>query len=355
MTVFSYTYKLEIDGAEYETFGDMRMSFAVDGLGLSGLCTATFSVAIPSSDFAGASSSAEVVLTCTSNSTIEFPTFYLSGRSANGKAVVLSCVDRMMFTDQMYAIADTAYDSNGEILTINVLNDISGQCGFNSGAMFLGVKAINAIPKLKKEQTYKRQCSDILSMVATACGGYWFTYNNNLIFKPFGTSPYLSGVPAVKHTAVVNGGTKGPISNLYMTGNGDTAYGQAGSASNTIKIDTPMVSAALAGAVEEVVEEYTYNAWSCDKALLDSCPTFDTAIDFADGETRLCNNATISITGSGLYATLSSNEVSEDEFDYSGQLKRDILNRIAFGERRGGIQINPDGKIVTYVDKNKYV
>lgn len=353
--VFScYKYKLEIGGAEYDTFGDMRMSFAVDGLGLSGLNTATFSVAIPAADFGGASSSTEVKLTCTSNPLIKFPTFYLSGRSANGKAVVLSCVDRMMFTDQMYAIADTAYDSNGEILTISVLNDIAGQCGFNSGAMFLDTKAIEAIPKLTKEQTYKRQCSDILSMIATACGGYWFTYNNNLIFKPFGTTPYMGGVHATKHTAIINGGTKGPISNLYMTGNGDTAYGQVGSVSNTIKIDTPLVSAALAGAVEETINGYTYSAWSCEKALLDVCPTFDTAIDFADGTTRICNNATVNITGSGLYASLSRNEVSEDEFDYSGQLKRDILNRIAYGERRGGIQINPNGQTITYVDKNNY-
>lgn len=329
------------------------MSFAVDGLGLSGLCTATFSVAIPSSDFGGASSSAEVKLTCTSNPAIEFPTFYLSGRSVNSKAVVLSCVDRMMFVDQICAIPATMYDDKKEIATTAVINAIADQCGFTS-ALYLDTTAIDAIPKLSKDQTYKRQCSDILSMVATACGGYWFTYDNNLIFKPFGTTPYMGGVHAEKHTAVVNGGTKGPISNLYMTGNGDTAYGQVGSAPNTIKIDTPLVSAALAGAVEETINGYTYSAWSCEKALLDVCPTFDTAVEFADGNTRLCNNATVNITGSGLYAALSRNKVSEDEFDYSGQLKRDILNRIAFAERFGRGQINPDGKYVVYINKNDY-
>lgn len=362
------------------------MSYSTNGYGLSGICSKSFTVAIPKKDFAGGSENAAVQLTCTNQTLLKFPKMYIANRGITDNGVVLNCNDRMIFINQTIALIDnyyyapgdqdkdgnvetgelievheTSYDADGNIAIAVLLNTIAEQCGFSSWQA-TNSTGVNAIEKMSKEQTYKRSCGDILNSIATACCGYWFcddtTGTERLIFKAFGSSPYLSNVLTSTNAKIVMGGTKGPLNNLIMQ-NGEEVYnsGGGGTMYSTIKINTPLASNNIVGYVEGQFDGYTYQAWKCDKALINSIPTFDTSIIFktvSGNITLISNYGTVTPTSTGIYFSGGANEVSEDEYDYTGKLHRDILNRIVWGERFGRGQINPDGKYVSYIDKNDY-
>lgn len=351
-----FSYSLDVDGVNYTRMGDMQYSFSANGYGLSGICTKTFSVSLPAADFTGAGENAEVKLSCSDASKL-FPIMYISSRdiSTAGK-VKLNCFDRMAFTAQTISLTAMSYDDNNEILISLVLSQIADQCGFASWSA-TNTDAFTAINKLTKDQTYQKSCDDILSMIATACGGFFFTDSSTgadvLIFKAFGTSAYM-GVAAEKHTKVVTGNTKGPLTQLIMTNNDTTYVGGSNTTSmyKTIKISTSLASGALATAVENVFHNYEYTSWNCEKALISSVPTFDTSIVFGDGVTRIANYGTLCPRKTGLYFSGGRNTVTEDEFDYTGKLERDINNRITWGERFGNLMIGKDGKQTFYQDLN---
>lgn len=356
----------------------MQYSFSANGYGISGICTKSFSVSLPAADFGGAGENAEVKLSC-SDLTKVFPIMYISTRdTATAGKVKLNCVDRMAFTAQTISLYDrwytepgpldengdpttievheSSYDDNNEILISLVISHIATQCGFSSWSA-TSTAGFTAINKLTKDQTYKKSCADILSMIATACCGFWFTDSSTgadvLIFKAFGTSAYM-GVTAEKHTKVVTGNTKGPLTQLIMTNN-DTEYiggSDTSSMYKTIKVNTPLASGALATSVEDALNNYEYTAWSCEKALISSVPTFDTSIVFGDGVTRIANYGTVYPRKTGLYFSGGRNAVIEDEFDYAGKLERDIGNRIVWGERFGNLMIGKDGKQTYYKNLN---
>lgn len=349
-----FSYKLTVAGVDYTKFGSPKYSFAVDGYGISGVCAKSFDVSIPADIFSGAGDNAEVQLTCTNNAALKFPKMYISNRGVSETAAMLRCSDRMMFVNQMISISSTSF-TNKKIAITTVLNHIAEQCGFSSWSA-TNSSGINAIGTLYKDQVYKRQCSDILSMIATACCGYWFcddsTGSERLIFKAFGSGSY-SGASADKHTKIVVGGTKGPLSHLIMQ-NGEEVY-ESGSSSSmhaTIKINTPLASNDIVGIVEECFDNYTYQAWSCNKARINSVPGFACLINFAGDTARECNYGSYIPTATGVYFSGGSNDVSEDEFDFVGKHATDINNRIAFGNRFGRGQINADGKLILYTDKN---
>lgn len=355
---------------------NMQYSFSVNGYGLSGICTKTFAVTLPTSTFLGASDNAEVQLTCTSNSLYKFPKMYIASRAVSDGKITLNCTDRMIFTNQIISLADIvyyipgnggkiievhegSYDGDGNITITMLLNHIAEQCGFGLWTA-TDSSAISAIGKLSKEQTFKRSCTEILDMIASACCGYWFcddsTGTERLVFKAFGSGAY-SSVSASQYTKVIEGSKKGPIEHLILVNGNETQ--ESGSSSlrqRTIQANTSidLANISLAGIVEDCMNGYVYTAWTCERALLEGIPTIDTAIVFDGGSTYTANYGTVTPTATGVYFSGGANEVSEEEYDYSGQLQRDMLNKVEFGNRYGGLQLDRDGKITVWVDKNKY-
>lgn len=308
------------------------------------------------SDYMGAGANAEVTLTST-DIPIMLPTFYIDTRKKTNGVISFTCFDKIMRTDQPlntetinFMPPENPLDDK-KIAVNNLIAEIAEQCGFGS---YGGVPATN-IRELTRPELTNKTCRQVLEMLSVAMCGYFHTaYPDVLAFEEWGTD--FSTIEPDNYAPIDVGSTKGPISRLIMVGN-DKVYDKGGSGSdvlNTIKINTDLASDALADEIFNRISGYTYTSWQCSKMLLPTFFKIGCGVRLADNTVLIVNNATTVFTATGVFTSCGSNDVTENEFDYDGKLTRDIKSRIAFAERFGRGQINPDGKYVVYIDKDDY-
>lgn len=281
---------------------------------------------LAASDYIGAGANAEVTLT-SDDISINLPTFYINTRKKSGNIISFSCLDSMMKTDQPLNVN---YDTNDEISVGNLLSGIATQCGFVSAG---GVPSSH-IRNLTKQELTGKSCRQALEMLSVPMCGYFYTVADILAFKQWGSaSPTYT---PLKYSAVSTGGEKGPILRLVMTGN-DEVFDKGSPGAdvfNTLKIDTEFATDGLATEVYSRIENYTYTAWQCDKMMFDIVPEIDSDI-VLDDITLTANSITTSFTATGIFCSCGRNEVTENEFNYVGELSRKITEKISNNEKLG--------------------
>lgn len=316
----------------------MRIRQNADGYGTSGCCASEFSVTIPTADYVKQliPPSAPIVLYMGENYTFS-PTFYISSRSKRGNTVTFKCYDRMMFTDQTIVLSDGSYENDS--ISSTVMSVISRQCGFERWGV--GGTSTN-VPEINIPRNYVegRSCRTILNTLSAAwCGYFKVSDDDALLFIPFG-SIYSLGNEAQKHTAIIEKSEKGPIEQVIMSSGTDTFYAGNTSADvfGTLKISSELASQELAGYILSRIRGYIYQAWECSKAIIDfgfgNIET-DAEIQFEDGSVRIANYIEKIPTSSGVFIVCGRNEVSENEFNYTGTLTRAINQKIGDGEVLG--------------------
>lgn len=337
-----FSYILEVDGYEIENFGNMKIMESVDGFGLSGVCTSEFTVEISAVDYAKQliSANAAITLSVVSGNIFQIaPTFYIASRSRNGEIVKFKCFDRMIFVDQP-AVIPEAFFTDGHISGETLMSIIAEQCGFTA-ACFSGTSGIKVCDlHLAKEKIYGKTCRVLLEELSKAwCGIFKCSDDNSLLFVPFGGVTYINQESSI-HAQIRNKSIKGPIQQVIVNGNGEcyTAGNTSADVFGTIKIETEFASQAIADNLMERLEGYIYEAWSCDKCIIDSVYAgleIPSEITFADGSIKVANYMVKIPTGEGIYIECGCNEVIENEFDYSGALSRQIKTKIGDGEKLG--------------------
>jgi len=278
------------------------------------------------SDYIGAGANAEVTLTST-DITINLPTFYINSRKKSGNIISFSCLDTMMKTDQPL---NANYMPDNTISVGNLLADIATQCGFVSAG---GVPSSH-IRNLTKQELTGKSCRQALEMLSVPMCGYFCTVSDILAFKQWGSAG--ATYTPLKYSTVSTGGEKGPILRLIMTGN-DEVYDKGGTTAdvfNTLKIDTEFATDDLAEEIYNSIADYTYTAWQCDKMMFDTVPEIDSNIVLEDG-TYIANSITTSFTATGIFCSCGRNEVTENEFNYVGELSRKITEKISNNEKLG--------------------
>lgn len=326
----AFSYSLVVGGSGvYTTLGDIEFSQSVNGYGLSGLLTSMFTVALPSDGFS-ADDGAPVQLLC-SDSNITLPNYYISSRNVTGNKVVLNCVDDMQFADQTCSIAENAFTDDKISITL-ALDYVATQMGLDDWGG--GNSAFHAIQYLSKVDVFQAKCSAILEMVATAGCGCWYISHGTtkiLMFRPFANSATQTSTSALKHTAIVLGNTK-TITSVALVGSDETFIAGTGTARQTIVINTPLASAALVSALYARLNGYTYTAWECTKTLIQNYMPIDTLCVFGSGQSLISTHSTIKPSISGLFCSCGSQEVTEDEYSYSGALDRKIDSKVGKGD-----------------------
>lgn len=221
------------------------------------------------------------------------------------------------------------YDQSNEISVSNLLADIATQCGFVSAG---GVPSSH-IRKLTKQELTGKSCRQALEMLSVPLCGYFYTVADILAFKQWGSANSI--YTPLKYATVSTGGEKGPITKLIMTGNEETfTKGGAGDVFNTLKIDTEFANDDLAQEIYNRITDYTYTAWQCDKMMFDTVPEIDSDIVLGD-ITLTANSITTSFTATGIFCSCGRNEVTENEFNYVGELSRKITEKISNNEKLG--------------------
>jgi len=281
------------------------------------------------SDYIGAEANAEVTLTST-DIIINLPTFYINSRKKSGNIISFSCLDNMMKTDQPLDTESLSYMTDGTIPINNLLADIATQCGFVSA----GGVPYSHIRNLTKQELTGKSCRQALEMLSVPMCGYFYTVANSLAFKQWGSDG--ATYTPLKYSTVSTGGEKGPILSLVMSGN-DEVYDKGSSGAdvfNTLKIDTEFANDDLATEIYNRIENYTYTAWQCDKMMFNTVPEIDSNIVLEDG-TYIANSITTTFTPTGIFCSCGRNEVTENEFNYVGELSRKITEKISNNEKLG--------------------
>lgn len=349
-TVFNWV--LKINGqAITDPFGRLAFSHAISGFGTSGVATGQFEFDLyDESGYYGMAvlEGASVQLFETDNRMSPSREYYISNRSISHKVCHFVAYDRMSNTDQPFEVLGAGVPNDeGLYYCGNVMAAIGTQCGFDMVSTSAGG---TELIYFKLEQLQDRTCRDIMEMIAEAMCGVWICGNDNIAvlscfgepYDSFGTSDIFAeidyqGRQQITALVLTNSDTGKVVS--YSTG----TYGTA------IYIESPFVGGTeLDSVVWERIKNYEYQAWHCDKALLDGFIPTSTRIDF-DGASLLANNVSLAVDSTGIYFSGGCDPQDESQWGYDDFLTR---KKLEADKLIGHTKITNTGRIV-FVNKNK--
>lgn len=349
-TVFNWV--LKINGQEItDPFGGLTFSHAISGFGTSGVATGQFEFDLyDESGYYGMAvlEGASVQLFEADSKVAPSREYYISSRSISHKVCHFVAYDRMSNTDQPFEVSGAGVPNDeGLYYCGNVMAAIGTQCGFDMVSTSAGGTELIFF---KLEQLQDRTCRDIMEMIAEAMCGVWICGNDNIAVLSCLGAPYNSLGTSDSYTEIDYQGRQ-QITALMLT-NSDTgkvvsystgAYGTA------IYIESPFVGGTeLDSVVWGRLQNYEYQAWRCDKALLDGFIPTSTRIDF-DGASLLANNVSLSVDSTGIYFSGGCDPQDESQWGYDDYLKR---KKLEADKLIGHTKITNTGRIV-FINKNK--
>ena len=245
---------------------------------------------------------------------------------------------------------DDRDDSNDTIEISKLMSMITAMCGYAGYSDTTGIIG-SVVTKAKKSDVKGKTCRNILDELSRACCGVWLLQNDTGTADVRGTLtliPVDSGFSAVftaeKYADVYIGGTK-RFGKITLT-NGSESYsaGTSSSAYGTLEIETPYASSELVGVLYGRLKDYTYKAWECSKLLMSSfLPSPSSLITFGTKTDMYVNSCTVSLTSTGIYASVGRNAVSEDEVEYRNCTERELIMRYRLGSVMGNTKISKNG------------
>lgn len=245
---------------------------------------------------------------------------------------------------------DDRDDSNDTIEISKLMSMITAMCGYAGYSDTTGIIG-SVVTKAKKSDVKGKTCRNILDELSRACCGVWLLQNDTGAGDASGTItliPVDSGFGAVftaeKYADVYVGGTK-RFGKITLT-NGSESYsaGASSSAYGTLEIETPYASSELVGVLYGRLKDYTYKAWECSKLLMSSfLPSPSSLITFGTKTDMYVNSCTVSLTSTGIYASVGRNAVSEDETEYRNRTERELIMRYRLGSVMGNTKISKNG------------
>lgn len=299
-----------------------------------------------------------VVLTCSNG--LDIPYFYVSSRSPGGNSVNFTCYDRAINVDRDFIISDSEYTTSGtiEYAPISaVMSNIVSICGFAGYTDATGTIG-STITQAQKDWINGKKCRDILDDLSRACGCIVMVQGDVGTADARGTLVFIpvnEGMGAVftassgDYQSVCCSSTKS-FGEIEMS-SGSSTY-TAGSGGSIVEISTPYASANAVGALYNRLHDYTYKSWECPKMQLTSAiPVPSSLITFPGAGELYVNYATVSLTSSGVYASLGRNVVSEDMTEYLDRTNREIRQRYRLGDVYRNVKISDNG--ITYVLEDK--
>lgn len=354
-----FSYFLIIDGYVFYSFGDLALKQNADGMGISGVSAAEFDFSIAYEEYAAKTpkSGAEVLFGI-EGSDVTY-NFFVSQRSRSGGKVTFKCYDRTIMLGVSSDTLDIPYtdvseddENSGKITALSLVKYLAEAVGF------IGcTKSIDEIwnfgsLELKKADIKGKTARALLETISAAwCGYFTVAANDYLDFVLFGSAVMHTLCPVTTHSAIVMRSERSAITRVVAYTGSDYYYSGDYNSDvlSTLTVQTEFASQEYADTLLERVKGYTYRSWECSKAIVDVpnlkdgyFPTISTKMnkyhipDGVDTDTDFTANAlTLNFTSTGIYATLSSNEVTEDEYAYLGYVSRKLGEKISDGEKLG--------------------
>lgn len=329
----------------------MRFSHAVSGFGTSGCITGQFEFDVY--DKYGQYGTAllentAVRLADKNNNVLPSRTYYISKRSISKNVCHFAAYDVMSRIEQDF----TGSFFDDDIRCENVLDSIKHQCKFTSiGASSDGFEHIT----FTREQLEGKTVRNVLDMISEAMCGVWIaTKDDGIVLSCFGSS-YEDIAHYTKYSEIDYQGRQ-KITKLICTNTetGKVNELSTGEYGTVITINSPFVAAGtpLDGVVWNRLKNHIYQAWHCDKAILDNFIPASSRFyfgDFGDDTAMLlANNVAIDVDCTGIYFSGGSDPQDEEQWKYDDYTQRQLNKKLELDVRNGNTAVTGDGlKIFT--------
>lgn len=316
-----------------DKLADVKITKSLGGgtLPIGGVCTSELSFTLRNEDGVVFDENSSVtVADCPG----EYPTYFISQRSGGKLRESYICYDAMMYSERKFE-----YDWTAE----TVAKDERGRKYITSGqflvlaASQMGVSGIdsgNTEIRLLKKHIKGKTIKDVLSMLAAAWGGCFYVASSGSVqFAEYGGYSAVCDIEDCDHSAVNIGFERSPVERVIMT---DTeknkVYDTLGSTDFTaiVRVSSPFASKELADGILGNARDFKYRAFSCAKAKVNVNPEAGCMVTFGDNE-FIAYSVVLSLTASGVYASLSAPEISESENCFRGNLQREVSGKITLG------------------------
>lgn len=354
-TATAFSWILKLNGTDIGVpFGNVRFSEAVSGFGTSGVSVGQLDVDVYDVNGTYGEAlleNATLQLVEANSYCLPSKTYYICKRSINNKVCHFVAYDIMHRVDDTFDTSGILYyDDKNAIPCGNVMEGIKSQCGF-TGIFFSGAGA-NLIT-FKLEQLTNKSHRAVLEMVAEAMAGVWIAeYDNSIVLSCLGAEYDPSyGIIDAPHYSEIEYQGRQKITGIVFA-NPDTGVVnilQTGEYGIILNIESPFVgNTALDGAVWERVQNYIYQAWSCEKALVDGLVLASSVVGFGGTDMRV-NNVSVDVDSTGIYFSGGCVPQDEEQWKYHEYLER---TKVGIGKAVGNTVIDSNGTI-RFVNRNK--
>lgn len=354
-TVFSWDLKINGQSVELP-FGGLRFSGTVPEFGVSGIATTQFDFEIY--DEYGYYGTAML-----ENATAELyykgggrlmGKFYISKRDISKKVCRFTAYDFTTDTggefdpSGLWQSATADYITSGE-----VLNGLSSQLGIP-----LSVSNTDDLDmQITREQLKGQTFNGILEMLAAAACGVWCGDGEGgliLIGLDNDIGNYAYGASSTDYAEIDYRGVQQITEVIHTnseTGNIEQAGGGLGS---LISVENPLVARGdgWLGTVWQRIGNYQYQAWYCEKALMNSfinSRLLCTTMNFEGMLPLIIGSYTIDVDSTGIYFSGGRDPQSDERWGYEDKLTR---TKIGINKGVGNTTITSSGRI-EFRNKNK--
>lgn len=317
---------------------DVKITKALSGSGLpvGGICTSELSFTLNNPDGVVFDDNGAVNI---EDAPGTYPPYYISSRSGGKNAEKYVCYDAMMYAENKFR-----YDWKAETVPRDERNRkyISSSMFLILAAEQMGVSGIGGggddihiLRKYLKGKTIKEG----LSFLANVWGGCWYVDSSGSVqFAAIGQYNALFDAKSKIHAPMSAGHMRREISRVIMTNTAkskdfDTGGGTA--AESALRLSSPIADAALAAAVLSRVNGFVYRAFSCADMLADQNVEVGSKVVFDEDDEGdyFAFSVVLSLTASGVYASLSAPEVTEAEYSFRGAMQSAMDSRITIGKQ----------------------
>lgn len=347
-TVFSDTAVAIVAGGikfTAEKLADVKITKSLGGgtLPIGGVCTSELSFTLRNEDGVVFDEAGTVTI---ADCPGEYPTYYINQRSGGKLRESYICYDAMVFSEKKFE-----YDWSDE----TVAKDERGRKYITSGqflvlaASQMGVSGIgggNTEIRLLKKYIKGKTIKDVLSLLASAWGGCFYVASSGAVqFAAYGGYSAVCDIADCDYSAVNVGFERSPVSRVIMTNTDkNKVFDTLGSNDFTaiVRVSSPLASQELAEGILGNARDFKYRAFSCAKAKVDSNPEAGCMVSFGEDE-FIAYSVVLSLTASGVYASLSAPEISESENCFNGNLQREVAGKISLGRQYENFIYNDGG------------
>lgn len=311
-------------------------------MGLSGISRATLTADILL-DGESFSQAAKCVLADT-DGRYKFPNFYLYQRKKAGNVLSISAIDRCVALGQTFdTSAVTAADDM--VLISGIVTAIANQCGFDGTSYSGGV-----VDKVPSSYVKDKSCESILNSLSALLGGFWAvrrqTAGDVLTLKKWAVYDGLVTASAVSKITVSS--EKGPISRIIAKDTIESeTFDTLGSTdfAQTLKTSADYMTMGQAQSILTAYSGKMFYGWSA-KAELSDAVELGYAYTVGEGDDAVnypIGSYTMVPHVNGLGAEIGAPDYTETEWDYYGELGRELAKKLTASTRYGTVSIDADG------------